>query len=328
MTHSSAETMNTTTNYEVKTKLTSYYLGSLKQLGLGNPEGIPCALKEASEAERIDYGNQLLEAIAPVTDLAHYGCIDGRFCVCNADGSAPDVRRRQVGGTGLLVEVGMNADAPVIDTLDIDDDIDAIQDVIQDDYSKKTGVLASAHLGGCGGVNGAVADNEYIHQDDTAINVARALMDNPEVLEYSGLPYNEALGQRVKEEAGKTALLLDAKGWNGQRYVEKTQAEEPAGVEELETDPNDRFNGHDEQAVVFVLGRDGKQSISEAKLKELELGSVFVVNIDASVDMAKAFMGRREHEGATQALIANLAKHAAVAKRLPSDETPVYLLIA
>jgi hypothetical protein len=323
-----AEIMDTTINHELETKPTSFYLGSLEDLGLGNPDGIPSALAEADDNERKEYGEKLLEALAPVTDFNHYGCIDGRNCITNADGSAPEVRRRQVGGTGLLIEVGMNGDAPIMDTISPENDLTTILELVEDDYTNKTGVLPSAHLGGCGGVNGAISDNKSMAVDATSVNVAKAVMEHPAVRAYSGLSYDETLGQKVREEAPKSAEFLEAKGWDGQKYVDRTKAIEPAGVEDLEVNPDDKFNGHKEQAVVFVLSTDGSQSISEAKLNELGLGEVFPVNVDASVDMAKAMAGNRKEEGATQALIANLAKHAEVAKRLPSTKTPVYLLVA
>jgi hypothetical protein len=322
------EIMDTTINYERETKPVSYYLGSLEDLGLGNPDGIPSALEHADDAERIEYGEKLLDALAPVTDFNHYGCIDGRNCICNADGSEPEVRRRQVGGTGLLIEVAMNGDAPVMDTISPENDLTTILELLEDDYAKKTGVLPSAHEGGCGGVNGAIDDNQNMAIDGTSINVAKTIMELPAVKAYSGLDFDETLGKKVQAEASKSAAFLEAKEWNGQEYVDRAKAIEPAGVEDLEVDPDHTFKGHKEQALVLVLSKDGSQSIDEAKLKELGLGEDFIVNIDASVDMGKAMAGNRKEEGATQALIANLAKHAEVAKRLPSTKTPVYLLVA
>ncbi len=333
MTSASMENMNTATDHETETKPEVFYLGSLQDLGLGNPEGIPSKLADKSDDERKHYGEQLVKALDTITDYTHYGCIDGRNCVHNADGSQPEVRNRQVGGTGLLVEVALNGEAPIVDTLKRDGDTqvrlkDAVKEV-ELDFAAKTGVRRSAHLGGCGGVKGAVADNKNMHAQPTSVNVASALMEIPAVRAYSGLAFSEELGARVREQAGKTAEWLEAEGWDGDKYVEKTQKHEPAGVEDLEVDAADeKFHGHKEEAVVFVLSLDGSQSLSERKLKELGLGEAFVVNVNASVDAAKAQAGNRGEEGAAQLLIANFAKHAEVANRLASTTTPVYLIVA
>ncbi len=321
------EHMDTTVNYEIKTKPQAYYLGTLRDLGLGNPDGIPSFLAKVSEQERIEYGEKVLEALAPVTDFTHFACIDGRNCLCNADKSAPEIRRRQVSGTGSLLEISLNAEAPVLQTVNLDDGLDAIIPVIEDDFAKKTGVLPSAHEGGCGGVNGAVQDNQFTYEYPAAITVAAAIMAHPEVQTLTGgLQYDTKLGDKVRANAAVTTAFLEAKGWDGQAYVDAVATKEPAGVEELEFDPNHQFKGHKEASLLLVVSRDGDMTISEQKLKELELGEAFTMNIDASYDMAKAQAGNRGTEGVAQAFIANLAKHCAVADRLPSDETPVYIL--
>lgn len=327
------EYTDTTINHETETKPEVMYLGSLQDLGLGNPNGIPSKLADKSEEERREYGERLIEALDTITDYEHYGCIDGRNCICNADGSQPEIRSRQVGGTGLLVEVALNGEAPIVDTLKTSGDADVrLKDAaktIELDFTAKTGVRRSAHLGGCAGVKGAVSDNKNINQNEAPINVAKALMEIPAVRAHSGLGFTPELGKRVREEAGITTQWLEAQGWDGDVYVEKTQKHEPAGVEDLEVDQEDeKYHGHKENALVIVLSKDGTKTISEQKLKELGLGEAFIFNINASIDMAKAQAGNRAEQGAAQLLIANLGKHAAVADRIASPDTPVYFIVA
>lgn len=323
--NSPMENMNTVINHETEIRPDVLYLGSLEDLGLGNINGIPSDLAEASVEERTAYGEKLKEAIVSVTDFNHYGCIDGRNCVCNADGSEPEVRRRQVGGTGLLVEVAMNGEAPFLDTIDTSAPISTIINEVEKDYMVKTGVSRSAHLGGCGGVNGAKADNKAISENPAIIGVTRAIMEIPQVQQYSGLTFDPEITKRVTDKAGATAEWMEANNWDGSKYVEGVEKDDPTGVEKLET-ADDEFHGHKEAALVLLLSEDGSSTLSEKKLKELGLGEDFVVNVDASIDMAKALAGNRGQEGATQALISNLAKHAAVANRLPSTKTPVYFM--
>lgn len=323
-----AETMDVTVNYEIKTEPKVAYLGKLADFGLGNPDGIPSRLADKNESEIIDYGERALEAIAPVTDFSHYSCIDGRNCQCNADKSQRHVRRRQVGGTGHLLEVAIVGGASVLDTINPNAPLDEQLDSIEDDYAKKTGVRPSAHMGGCGGVNGAIQDCRTGATDDAPVKVAKALMEYPDIYEASGLDYSDTLGEKVRENSAKAASFLQANNWDGQAYVDRTKQHEPAGVEELEVDETDhKFHGHKEDAILLVFSRDGKQSIDEYRLKELGLGEAFVVNLDASIDMAKAQAGNRGDDGAAQLLIANFAKHAEVAGRLASDKTPLLLLV-
>lgn len=333
MTSASMEDMNTATDHEAETKSEVLYLGSLQDLGLGNPEGIPSKLADKSDDERRQYGERLVDALDEITDYSHYGCIDGRNCIHNADGSQPEIRNRQVGGTGLLVEVALNGEAPIVDTLSGDGNAPVqLKDMVKTvgrDFEAKTGIRRSAHLGGCAGVKGAVADNKNMHASPVSVNVAGAIMEIPAVRNYSGVEFTAELGARVRERAGITGDWLESEGWDGDMYVEKTQKHEPSGVEDLEVDDADeKFHGHKEEAVIFILSLDGTKSISERKLKELGLGEAFVVNVNASVDAAKAQAGNRGEKGAAQLLIANLAKHAEVASRIVSRSTPVYLVVA
>lgn len=299
------------------------YLGRLKDLSIGNPDGIPSPLSKASEEEVLEYGERLKGALDTITDHAHLGCIDGRCVVCNADGSTPQVRGRQVSGTGSLLEEAHNAEASVLDTIDPDASLGEQIEQLEAFYERVTGIKPSAHRGGCGGVNGAIEDNKAIATNPDIIAVTETFMGLPVVSEFTSIPFNAALSQRVKLKAAETAQDLEARGWEGQKYVDGAAKREPAGCEELET-AEDKFHGHKEAGVVFVLSRD--RSISEAKQKELGLEDMFVVGIQQSVDQANAFGGQRGFEGVQQALIANIAKHVAVADRLPHEDDPVFIL--
>lgn len=318
--------MDTTVNYELETEQRSYYLGSLRDFGLGNPSGVTSELADANRETREEYGKTLLEAIAPVTDFAHYSCGDGRECLSNADGSAPEIRKRHFGGTGTLAEIAMNGDAPVVDTISTETSMDGIGDIVQNHFAKINGVLPSAHYE-CAAVDGSIAHNQFIAESEAPVKFAEAIMEHSEVIAFSGLGYDENLAGKVRDEASKTAQLEQAKSWNGKHYVEITAVEEPAGVERLDVDENHEFGGHNEGTVVLVLSRNREKSISRQKLKELGLLDALVLNVDASVDVAKSLNGRRGDEGGAQLLIADLAKVAAIAKSLPSEDTPVYLLV-
>jgi hypothetical protein len=63
-------------------------------------------------------------------------------------------------------------------------------------------------------------------------------------------------------------------------------------------------------------------------MKQLGINAPFVVNLDASYDMAEVFGGQQGQLGRAKALIANIGKHAAVGDRLASPKTPVYFMAA
>lgn len=319
------ENMNTTINHEIESPVEVTYLGSLADLGLGNPNGIPSELAEATLEERIAYGEKLKDAVADVTDMHHYRCIDGRNCVCNADGAQPEIRRGQVGGTGLLVEVAMNGGAPLMDTIDTQSSAGSVISQVEGDYMKKTGVFRSAHLGGCGGVNGAIVDNQTINENPAIMNVTEAIMGLPYMQKQSVAKYDATIAKTVASNAAVTAEWMMQNGWDGARYVEGITQEEPAGVEDLEV-ADDEFHGHKENAVLLVLSKSGSRTISEQKLKSLGLGEAFVANLDASIDMAKAMAGHLGETGVSALLTANIAKHTAVAHRLAGEGTPVYFI--
>lgn len=294
------------------------YIGKLKDFGLGNPEGIPSIYADATPAEHNERAAQAAEKLVAVTDLRACACIDGRHTNCNADGSAPERRLRRVGGSASNHGVALNAEASVLSTLPADASLETQIDLIDAHVTDLTGFERSAHKGGCGGANGEVEDNEAIHTNPNILGAVKAFMAVPEVRECLGVDYHDALGERVRGNAGKTAELQRQAGWNGQAYVDKAEAEKPQFVEELVVDHEDKkFHGHKEGEIRVVIGDETDREDDN-----------FVWNLKASKMVAEALAGQRGIEGYTQAIIAELAKHFAVATRLASQDTPVSLLIS
>jgi hypothetical protein len=316
-------------NTEFEKEVTVLHLGSLADFGLGNAiNGIPSELADASEEEKITYGEKLKGAVAEVTDVCHFGCIDGRFCTCNADGSQPEVRRRQVSGTGLALEVALNSNASILDTIEDKDNIGQVITVVEEYFEKATGVKRSAHLKGCGGLKGAVTDGRAIRDKPAIMNTVEAVMNIPAMKQHTGIEFTTDVAQGVGERAGQTSDWLEAHGWDAEAYVSGVVANEPAGVEDLEAN-DDEHHGHTEPAIVFFLSTGDKpKSLSEGLMKQLGINAPFVVNLDASYDMAEVFGGQQGQLGRAKALIANIGKHAAVGDRLASPKTPVYFMVA
>lgn len=303
------------TSPEVLEKVSVTYLGKLGDLGLGNPEGIPSRLAEASQEDLDLYGERLLESSKDITDYEHDACIDGRHTSENHDGSPVEVRERHVSGSASNTEIAMNAQASVLDTIEPGTDLETTVATVDSFVEAATGKKRSAHTEGCGGANGAILHNQLIGSDAAPLAATEIFMGIAQVQAVTGAAYDAELGSAVRAQAPKTAAWLETNGWNGQSYVEMVCDVEPAGVESL-VGADDRYHGHAEDAVVFDTRR------GEIVTRD----DVFVISVDAIAKKAKALAGQRGHEGYTQALIADIAKHMAVAKVLPSDKTPVYLI--
>lgn len=293
-----------------------YYLGRTGDLSLGNPEGIPSKLAEATEAELVDYGQKLLDRLAQVTDARHCGCIDGRHCKHNGDGSAPEIRYRRVSGSGANFETALNSGASVLDTIDLEAPLEVMTDAVDEHVTRTTGFEKSAHQGGCGGLNGAIEDNEIIAQDPAVSAATRALSQHEAVAPAIETTFDTDSVETVSQRAGGTAALLSGKGWKGQAYVDRVVESEPAGVAVLEADDS-TFHGHAEDAIAVVVGD-----------KTVDMDNVFVWNLKASIDVARGLAGQRGEQGYKEALIAEFMKHLAVSSRLASDKTPVYIIAA
>lgn len=312
-----------TTSPEIVRETSVVLLGRLQDFGIGNPNGIPSDLAESDNAELQAYGERLVGALDYVTDENHDGCIDGRRVKHNADGSLAEVRHRQVSGTGSLVEEVRNGGSPIVDAVAPDESLGDEVKRYEQFYDDTHGVKPSAHTAICGGVGGAIGDNESIHSNPAILDVSSAIIQQPVILNFTHIEYNSSASDRVRENANDTAEHLRSHGWEGERYVDGTQRRNPSGVEVLEH-AEDNHHGHKENAIVIVLSED--RSISEERLEELNLGDVFVISMKRSRDKANAFAGQRGQAGAEQYLIANIAKHIAVADRLPGDKTPVYII--
>ncbi len=295
-------------------------IGRLRDLGLGNPDGIPSSLAEASEDELQQVAERDNERLVEPNDLSCTNCIDGRTCKCNADGSEPRIRLRRVGGSASNLGVALNAEASITETLNSDsalgDDIAIIDKVVG---------YRSAHLGGCGGANGEIADNRAIHEKPNVMNAVKALLSIPEVTEYLQLDAikqslgDEAFGalfETVRDNAGKTADFLESKGWDGQKYVDGVAVEYPENVADLEVD-DDKYHGHKEPKLTIIIG-DMTMPLED---------DGFTWNLKATKEVAEKLSGQSGARGYALATIADVAKHISVADRLPSDKTPVILQV-
>lgn len=304
---------------EVKEKYEVTYLGRLADFGLGSPEGIPSKLAEASDKEICDYGQELLRFTAEVTDFSHDRCIDGRCVVCNVDESEAEVRERFVGGSAANVEVALNASAPIVDGLSYAIELADVLDTVDAYVEQKSGKKRAAHTGNCGGANGAIIHNELIGTEPGVLGAAKAIMNLPQVHAVTAMTYDEAAGESVRVQAPKTASWLREKGWEGQNYVDMAAKQEPSGVEVLQT-ADDPYHGHAEDALVI----DAREGVVIHK------DDVFVVSVAAIRKKAEALAGdpgSAEYMSRySRALVAGFAKHTAVAKVLPSEETPVLLV--
>ncbi len=286
-------------------------LGRLIDFGLGNPEGIPSNLANVSDEELQEIAEQCRQSLVDVTDTSAYSCIDGRRKLRNADGTHAEIRYCRVGGSASNLGVAMNGESPVMDTLtdaSLDQEIQIVDEFI--------GCKCSSHEGACGGANGEISDDEEIYKNPHILAAVKAFMAIPEVREYFEVDYDDALGERVRVNAGKTAETLRRQGWDGAAFVQAAKKRNPHGVEVLET-ADDKFLGHKEKMLKIIIGD-----------KASSLENDFTWNLKASKDTAAKLAGIRGAEGYTQALIAEIAKHFAVANRLPSDKTPVILVAA
>lgn len=309
-----SEKLRGTLDMEKTREVTGKYIGRLGDLKLGSPNGIPSRYAKHTPDQLKDVAEKNASTLVAPTDLSCAACIDGRCTLCNADGSPAEVRMRRVGGSASNYGVAMNAEASVVDTINLDLPLGEQIQIIDDFMGPR-----SAHEGGCGGANGEVEDNELIANDPAIMDAVQALMDIPEVQEFFGVGFDAELAKRVRNNAGKTAMLQKALGWDGKKYVEGVKNQNPGGVETLEVDEDDHvFHGHKEPSVTIVIGE---------KTMPLDHDG-FVWNLAETKKVAEKLAGQRGDEGYRQALIADIAKHMAVCKRLPSEETPIFLVQA
>lgn len=293
-----------------------FYLGRLKDLGLGNKDGIPSNLEHADDKTLMEQAELDATRLVMPTDTTCTACIDGRHTIRNADGSAAEIRLRRVGGSASNFGVALNARASVTETFESGMSLGHMISIVDRQAGSR-----SAHFGACGGANGEIIDQRAIHENDNVESAARAFIAAPGVADYLGILPSDNLDRHfadVRANARATADMLEALGWDGQAYVDGVAEENPSGVEELAVDENDHdYHGHRENRLVIIAGD-----------KTLNEDDVFVWNLQASKAVAEALAGDRGHEGYIQVLIADIMKHMAVANRLPSDKTPVELLFS
>lgn len=293
------------------------YIGRLGGFGLGNPEGIPSRWADKTDTELGEKAQELSLELRAITDPHHWGCIDGRCVLRNADGSTPEVRLRHVSGTGSALGIALSSGAtiegvsmgtPLVDSINKMDEY--LQDMLE--------VNPSAHTAGCGGLNGEVPDLEAIATNSAVLDVAQALMSLPVIQEELDLRISDdefATHKNVIRTNAVSAMeYFTAQGWDGANVVENTKKKNPAGVAELQDDPNHQFHGHKEDAIVIVLGE-----------KTLDIDNLFVINLEAIIAQAAA-IAKSDNALYARAIMAGLAKHLATADRLPSTETPVFVI--
>lgn len=293
-------------------------IGRLKDFGLGNPDGIPSRLARATDEELYKFGESVANSLVEPTELETLACIDGRHVKGNADGTAPVTRWHRVGGTAANLGTAFNAGAPFLERIDSDVPLSQLINAADTASDFKR----SAHLGGCGGAMGEITDQKAIHDKSEIMRGVQALLSMPELILATGVDYDEEIAEKVRRNAQKTAAILEQGGWDGTKYVEGVKKDNAHGVEDLEVDENDhKYHGHHEDALLIVLGK-----------KTTNTDDIFVWHIEASKHVAQAFAkhddGSINPEIYAAALIADCAKHFAVADRLPSEDTPVILIAA
>lgn len=276
------------------------FVGRLEDLGLGNPDGVPSRLVQASAEELEDYADTLIPQLETPGELDSFSCIDGREILADGAGNDAALRLRRVGGSASNFGVALNAGINVANPEQADE---------------LSGTERSAHTALCGGANGEIGDNEAIHANDTIMNAVKTFMTLPGVSTYLDASFDAERAEIVRQNAALTAQVEAADGWNGQKYVESVLNASPENVDELWHDPADeKYHGHDEESVVVILGD-----------KTLRHGK-FVWNIAASKRVIDGF---EKHGGdRVQLTLAEIAKHLSVADRLPSDKTPLIVLSA
>jgi hypothetical protein len=301
---------------ESSREYTGTYIANFKDLGLGKPDGVPTKYAGASKELLQEVAEHHAEKLVPVTDIDATGCIDGRKTLSNADESMPQKRLRRVGGSASNYGVALNAGASIVDTLSPDSSLGEQVNAVDEEVSQLTGFERSAHQGGCGGANGEIADHEAISTNPAILAATKTFMEIPAVKAYFEVGYSDELGEKVRENAAKTAELLKAEAWNGQTYVDGVTKENPGKVEILQVDPNDeKFHGHKENTLTVVIGDE-----------TLDMDDEFVWNLKASKKVAKALAGERGVEGYQQALISEVAKHISVGNRLCNEDTPIIIV--
>jgi hypothetical protein len=290
------------------------FMGTLQDIGLGQDDAVRSIA--APMFHEADYGKTceaIQDNLVDVTDHEHYACIDGRAVTQNVDGTPPEVRYHMVGGTGAFLEMALNGEAPILNQLNdptIGQEISLIEQTVQE----KVGVKRSAHLGGCGGVMGAISDNHAIATKPFILDTVKFLMDQPSVIDRSKATYSDMLAAKIKHNAAITAEYFEAENWDGQTFVKGVQKDNPRGCEELAIE-DDRFHGHKEKGIIITSSK-----------KTVQLDDYFIADIESAMQLAHALAEPSHHTNYTQLFMAILAKHIATADRLCYRNMPLYFV--
>jgi hypothetical protein len=293
------------------------YVCNLADIGLGQPQGGIESKLDASEYER--YATAVTDALVSVEDSNHVACIDGRCTICQVNGNDESIRMRIAGGILSYDIAALLSNSSLADSLS---DCDSIYEkfIELEKFSADTlGIRPSSHTGGCGAADGLISHlNKIVSEEVEGASVS--------VLEL--LP--ELKTERNKEDFSQLSINaknlvneLEEAGWDGKTYVQNISEQDESGVEKLETNPLDEFNGHNEQAILLVKGN---KTISKQKLLKLGLGHAFVLNVDVIKRMAENLSGPDGIKGYYRAVQSLVAYQLAVAGNLCNKNMPIFIV--
>ena len=229
-----------------------------------------------------EFSDALQNSIREVEEADCSACIDGRRCLCQADGSEAKLRPRKAGcDVSTLAMMGMGnklATNYLADSSKDSEDIFEFSAKLQENLGNKM----SGHFD-CGAAKGLIKHSRSVSElapGSQTVELVRTIV--------SGEAPDEdtvKLTGEVIEQAGPFADVLENCGWNGDQYVQKVAEKEPSTVEKLEVDENDPVGGHAEDAVVVIDGpvdNDGRpqHTIDEEELFKLTGRRAFIVNLN------------------------------------------------
>ena len=279
------------------------------------------------ETEYESFGSTLRDSIGEVEQADCPACIDGRRCLCQADGSEPKIRPRKAGaGISTLAMIGMGDRLAInylVDNADKAEDLYEFSGKLQENLGNKE----SGHYD-CGAAKGLIKHIRTVSTLDPNGTISK-LVKNILVQEAPDENADELVDD-VIEQAAPFAEVLEKCGWDGAKYVDSVADKEPSAVERLEVDKNHPAGGHAEDAVVVVDGpvdTDGRPllTIDEEELCRRTGRRAFVVNLDELRRDAN-FLGGTSKLSA-RLLAAGLLHHlGGVYKNLGDGSHPLYIV--
>lgn len=282
-----------------------------------------------SRIEENEYGNfasALKESIAEIEEADCPACIDGRRCICQADGSETKLRPRKAGaGLSSFAMVGMGDRLAISYLQGNAHNSDDVYDFIAK-LQHTLGNKESGHFD-CGAAKGLIKHARSIPDLDPGspeVGIVRDMVSSEAPSENAGELIKDVVGQ-----AAPFADVLERCGWNGDDYVNKVAAKEPSGVEKLEVDEDDPVGGHAEDAVIIVDGPTDSEdrpihTVDEEKLFQLTGRRAFIINLneirrDASQLGSHATLKARLFTAA-------LLHHLSAYKNLADGSQPLFLV--